>query len=619
MLIRGRILNDPTVAATGNKKLARFLAALCVIMLVAATYWPVVHAGFVWDDVIDFQNKAWLTQGNAWEHFIWRDFNNWVNYFRPLVIGLFTIQLRVFGVQPGPMHVVSLVIHLINTTLVGVLAWRLSAGKWVGERQWLVLAIPMLVYGLHPVLIEPVAWIGCQFDLVATLFMLLGLTLNITVRSAGGRAFWVAICFFLSVCSKESGAAFPLLLVVFDWIALDVSRDAPMSSQLKVLLRKNAYTYVAIAVAGVVYLALRHWALGGLTLHGDQDVLPAFARLQEASYLYLRYWGMIFWPNDGMSPVHPVPLQRFLVVNVQSVLEVVVTLAMVLGGLVCALKRLVIGGVVLIVTFSLLPVLHIVAASLDSSLYHERYAMTGLAMVCAMSPLAFRQLRNLRNFPRVVTLAASATLLFWISLSIIGIRMTLPLWSNQESLWQWALHEYPDDAVANAQLISVYADADDGARAWPLINSVVAKNVPCTYCMLNAAVLAVNERDIQRASFFLDRVEHAPDLHSLKMTYVAYLNARGALLLLQNNPVAAEAVAREAISQDGLYPDPQLILAAALARQGRVAEARGIGMAALQLIPPQQREQRRLMLERVLAYGDGSPSNERLSPSGAHP
>lgn len=612
-------MNVSTVTAPGNSKLALYLAALSVIVIVAATYWPVLHAGFVWDDVLDFQNKAWLTQGNAWEHFIWKDFNNWVNYFRPLVIGLFTIQLRLFGVQPGPMHAVSLVIHLINTVLVGVLAWRLSASKWPEQRRWLVAAIPMLIYGLHPVLIEPVAWIGCQFDLVATLFMLLGLTLNIAVGRVWARALCVALCFFLAACSKESGAAFPLMLVVFDWVVLDVPRNSPLQSQLTALVRKNALTYVGVFAAGIAYLALRHWALGSLVLQGNQDASPAFARLQETSYLYLRYWQMIFWPNNGMSPVHPVPLRQFLVVNAQSLLEVAVTLGIVLVGVVCALKRFVIGSVVLIVTFSLLPVLHIVAANLDTSLYHERYAMTGLAMVCALSPLVLRQLPNLKNIARVISLAASAAILFWLLLSIMSIRVTLPLWSNEASLWQWALHDHPDDAVANAELISVYSGAGDGARAWPLIDNVVAKNLQCTYCMLNAAVLAINEHDAQRASFFLDKVQNAPDLHSLKMTYIAYLDARGALLLLQNNLPVAEAAAREAISLDNLYPEPQLILAAVLAREGKIAEAREIGDAALQLIPPQQREQKGRMLERLYAYGAHVSSNQQPTQAGTHP
>lgn len=612
-------MNVSAFTATSDRKPVLYLAALSVIAIVTVTYWPVVHAVFVWDDVIDFQNKAWLTQGNAWEHFIWKDFNNWVNYFRPLVIGLFTIQLRLFGVQPGPMHAVSLVIHLINTLLVGVLAWRLSVDKWPEHRRWLVLAIPMLVYGLHPVLIEPVAWIGCQFDLVATFFMLLGLTLNITVRRAWARALCVALCFFLAACSKESGAVFPLMLVVFDWVVLDVPRNVPMHSQLKALLRKNALTYVGVFAAGIAYLALRHWALGGLALQGNQDASPAFARLQETSYLYLRYWQMIFWPNSGMSPVHPVPLQQFVVVNAHSILEVAATLGIVLVGVVCALRRLVIGSVVLIVTFSLLPVLHIVAANLDSSLYHERYAMTGLAMVCVLFPLVLRQLPKIKNIARVISLAANVVLLFWLALSIMSIRMTLPLWSNEASLWQWALHDHPDDAVANAELISVYSGAGDRARAWPLIDSVVAKNLQCTYCMLNAAVLAINERDAQRAAFFLDKVQNAPDLHGLKMTYIAYLDERGALLLLQNNPPAAESAAREAISLDNLYPEPQLILAAALAREGRVAEAREIGDAALQLIPPQQREQKQRMLERLYAYGAHVSSNQQSTQSGTHP
>lgn len=607
-----------TIIATGDRKLLACLTAAAVIAIVTATYWPVIHADFVWVDVVNFQNKGWLTQGNAWEHYIWKDFNNWTNYFRPLVIGLYTIQLRLFGVRPGPMHAVSLVIHLINTVLVGVLAWRLSASQWPERTRWLVLAIPMLLYGLHPVLIEPVAWIGCQFDLVATLFMLLGLVLNIAVRLAWVRALCVALCFFLAACSKESAAAFPLILVVFDWVALDAPRDMPMRSKITVLLRKNALTYAVTFASGVAYLALRHWALGSLTLSGE-DAAPTFVRLQEASYLYLHYWRTFIWPTSGMNPLHPVTPEKFLVISAPSILKVVVALGIVLAGAVLAMKRLVIGSIVLVVTFSLLPVLHIVAANLDTSLYHERYAMTGLSLLCALCPLVLHQISNIKDISRIISLGASAVLLFWLSLSIMNIRVTLPLWSSQVALWQWAVQDHPDDMDAKAQLMAAYVGVDDRAKVWQLADEVIAEHASCTYCMLNATRIALRHADTQHAALYLDRIQNAPDLHALKLTYVAYLSERAELSRLQGNPGAAEHIARMAISLENLDPEPQLTLAYALAQQGKVTEAKEVEDSAVQLLTPAQRERQRQAFDKILATASQVSSNEQSGESGKHP
>jgi hypothetical protein len=591
-------LNDSTNTAIGRGCQLALLAGLVVLVIVAATYWPVLHAGFVWDDVIDFQGKAWLTQGDAWKHYIWKDFNYWTNYFRPLVVGLFTIELRVFGVEPGPMHAVSLLIHLINTALVGVLAWRLATSAWTRAR-WIAAAVPMLIYGIHPVLIEPVAWIGCQFDLIATLFMLLGLALNLAIKRAWWRALGVALCFFLAACSKESAAVLPLILVVFDWVVLDTQSDSRLGSQVKGLLQKNGLTYAALVVAGIAYLVLRDWALGSLTLHAASETSPAYARLQEVSYLYLHYWRTLFWPMLDMSPEHPVSPERFLAIDALSIVSVLLALAIVLAGVLLAMRRFVAGSVMLVVTCSLLPVLHIVAAGLDSSLYHERYAMTALATACALMPPAIAQILSLR-ISRPVLWVIGMALTSWCSLSILNIRATLPLWSTDVQLWQWVVRDHPDDVVAKAQLIAAYVDAHDGTHAFQLADQVAADNVPCTYCMLNAARLALRERNTQRAAFYLDQIKGAPDLFAVKLTYETYLTQRADLLRLQGHWPDAENAARSAISLDQLDPAPQWVLTLVLIGEGRYAEAQAVFDAALPLFPAPSRAWQRRTFERTV-------------------
>ncbi len=83
-------------------------------------------ADFVWDDEICLHTAASLRHGDSWMQFLSADFCDWRNYFRPLVVAMYTAELRIFNVAPGPMHLVSLGVHLINTLLVGLLAQALS-------------------------------------------------------------------------------------------------------------------------------------------------------------------------------------------------------------------------------------------------------------------------------------------------------------------------------------------------------------------------------------------------------------------------------------------------------------------------------------------------------------
>jgi hypothetical protein len=208
------------------------ILAIVVLGIVAILYWPIIHANFVWDDVVDFQEKAWLRSGDDWKHYILKDFNYWTNYFRPVGVAFFTLQVRLFNGAPGPMHAFSLVVHLVNTFLVGLVSLRtyeyvFSNSQAITKRIYYVTGA-MLFYGIHPVLIEPTAWIGSQFDLVLTTLILLGLLARLRLRNIIFRALMIAFLFFIAACTKESAISFPLILLVFDWLILPPFHGHPV-------------------------------------------------------------------------------------------------------------------------------------------------------------------------------------------------------------------------------------------------------------------------------------------------------------------------------------------------------------------------------------------------------
>lgn len=573
---------------------------LATILVITLIYWPVMHAEFVWDDILDFQRTAWLRHGGDWQQFLRHGFNDWVNYFRPLVIAMFTIEVRIFDVKPGPMHVVSLLIHLINTFLVGALAARISANKLPPERRIYAFALPMLFYGLHPLLVESVVWIGCQFDLMATLFMLLGWICNLHITRPLVRAISVATCFFLAACSKESAAAFPFILVLFDWFTLPIPRGTGKITQSRILLTRHGLTYVAVLAAGISYIALRHWSLGTFIPNSGGDTLPAWARLQEVSFLYARYWRMFFWPTIGMGPLHPVGTSEYLTLSAGSLLRDAIVISVVLVGAVLAFLRRYAGGLIIGVTLALLPVLHLVAANFDSSLYHERYAMTALAMLCVWFPPALAEISIPTHMQRILSFASLFIFAVWMTMAIMTVRVTVPLWSTQVKLWQWALQENPDFVGAKDELISAYIDQGSYVAAWKIIDELVKDHVACMNCMLNAASLSIKENDTNRAAFFLYRIKDSRELYASPSSFRFYLTTIGELKLMEGNPAAAEEVAQRAIAMDNLDTEPQLVLATSLALQGRIDEANRVEKTAVSLLPPDQRRRQIVRFESLL-------------------
>ncbi|MDR3385469.1 MAG: tetratricopeptide repeat protein [Rudaea sp.] len=575
------------------------LAAIAIMCLVGLIYWPVYHAGFVWVDKIFFYDNAWLRYGDGWKQFVFHNFYDWSEYFRPLVVALFVFQLRIFDVAPGPMHLVSLGLHLASTLLVGLLALNLAAERASTSRPAIFAGIAMLLYGLHPALIEPVVWIACQFELVVTFFMLLGLLLNVWIKHAALRAPAVAACFFLAACAHESAVSFPLLLVLIDWMQTPGRDDRPPVAGLRSLWQRQRIVYVSVAVAGITYLGFRHWGLGFLLHPKGAAFAFSFAHLQSVCFIYLTYWRILVWPMLDLGPLHVVDAQRFAAFSLTSLCIDVATLALLFGGICFAWKRKPLGCLITAVTIALLPVLHILPI-LDASLYHERYALVPAAMACALLPRILSAIALPRVQLRAVAIAGMTIAVVWLGLAVVNIRTTVPLWADEMKLWLWVLQEHPDSIEAKSHLLSTYMELDDRVRARQMADSLMASGAVCPMCLLNAASLALADDDIARASVALGKLEPMIPRQNQPRLTQGFILATGELRELKHDAQGAEEAYRDAISMEPLDPQAQMNLALLLARQGRTLEARRQLELALSLLAPDQRDARRRVFEQIL-------------------
>jgi len=574
-----------------------YLAIALVLAWITWAYLPVAKAGFVWDDVVDFRNMAWLRSGDHWQQFLLRRFNDWEHYFRPLVVALFTLEVRAFNGAPGPMHVVSLTLHVVNVMLVGWLSRRIARAHAKGQAQWLLPVVSMLVYGLHPVLIEPVAWIGCQFELCVTLLTLLGLIAQARVSHIAVRAALVSLCFFLAACSKESAVSFPLLIILFDYFSTE-KQPGGLWPSVAIMWRRHWPVYVGLLATGIGYLILRVWALGSFIPAASEPVSGAF-RLQEISYLYLNYWRMLVLPSLGMSPVHAWPLDQFQSVTIASAATVVSALTIFLGGLWLGARRSPWGALILTVTAALLPVLHIIPGTFDQSPFHERYVMTALSVACALLPWLLSSIRFPGARMRQAGMAAGLLLAAWSVSSTATIRMVVPFWSNNISLWQWALTNDPSSKEAQDGLISAYVDAEDYPRAIRAFSTLGARRMDCRNCVLNIAIASMARGQLDMAGALLDGIKDSSEERDGAQMYRSYLTNRAKLDTLQGHLTEAEAGFRHAISLDPLDPQPMLGLTALLLIQGKSEQAKVMEDRAIGLLTPNEQDEQKQALKRL--------------------
>lgn len=571
---------------------------VALLIFIAWVYAPVRHASFVWDDWLDFHDTAWLREGDAWKHYVFKDFNGWTNYFRPLGVLLFTAEVRLFDAQPGPMHVVSLVLHLINAGVVYAVARRFERALAPGQAPGLTPVVAIALYGLHPALVETVTWIGCQFEMLLVFFILLGVLAGMAIKRPWARAAAVSACFFFAAGSKESAAVFPLLLVIMDWTLQQRQDGLSIGQRTRVLLSEHWPSYLGLALTGLLYLLIRHAALG--TLLSPRVVVPLtlLGRIQEVCFLYLQNWRMLIWPMSGTGPIHPVAVATFNQLTISSALSCAAAMGLAgIGAWRLLCRSPGVGTVVSAVTIALLPVLHLIAADFDSSLYHERYVMTALATACVLLPATrplFGRLR-LGALPRHLFPAALCGL--WLMVSVVNVRVTIPLWSNDVNLWRWALQQHPDALDAKENLLSAYLRVRDNASAHALIERLAGEKPACANCMLNAAILAIRENDPAAAQRYLNLVKDSKALTVDRQMYGKYLLTTGQMLFLQGKVDDSAEVLTAAMSVETHDPEPALSLAIVEARLGNCDNSIALANQGLALLPLSEREGRRKEIE----------------------
>lgn len=441
---------------------ARFWWFLFPALLAFLAYLPALNYELVWDDTLFLRDLPAYRQAATRLGAIFQPFVLSPNYFRPLGLFTFVAEMGLGGINPRLFHLGNILLHVLNTALVTGLALRLAreqgispANRW---RSWIFPLGAGLVYGLHPALIESVAFVSGRFDLLMTAFLLLGLLAD-TLESATplpgrGTAFkrplLVGLAFLLAALSKEMALAFTLALPCWQ-VARAGGQVARAGGRVAATLRKNAAVYAAVFLAGLAYLGLRYACLGYLLIP-NTPTLATGDGLQHAllvSKSLAGYAAVALWPFTSLAPLHysdlPVPLG-----DPMAWLAVGVAILAVGGTLLWARHAPHSGWLALGGLLALLPVSNCLPLELDGGDFMaERYlafpgAFLALAVARAMSSVRGREPATTRfHLPAPATRLILPAVIIWLIAGAAMLQLTLPHWQNDLSLWTWAAARAP--------------------------------------------------------------------------------------------------------------------------------------------------------------------------------
>ena len=208
-----RTKKKPGGSALQNKSFAipRW-AIYAVLAFTALIYIRALFNGFVNldDDAYLFDNpfiRNFSLQG------ISAIFSNFyeANY-HPLTTLTYLFEYRIYGLNPLPYHALNVLLHLVNIMLVYKLVEKLSENK-------LSALLVSLLFALHPMHVESVAWVSERKDVLYTLFYLGSLLAYHKYLASGmkSRHYWICLLLFvLSLLSKSAAITLPILLIAVD-------------------------------------------------------------------------------------------------------------------------------------------------------------------------------------------------------------------------------------------------------------------------------------------------------------------------------------------------------------------------------------------------------------------
>jgi protein O-mannosyl-transferase len=451
-----------------GKSSSRFVAFALAMLVAAVTfiaYIPALSNQFLlWDDDLNFTTNPHY-RGLDWLHVKWMFTAFHAGHYQPiawLTLGWDAMWgQRAFGehpvwgagMDPRAYHFTNNLLHAINASLVYLVALRLIGWGLLRDplaRSWAIhiaAGAAALLWSVHPMRVENVAWITERRDLVSA--MLLLSTVLAYLRAAHlpdpRRWQWIAIScalYALSLMAKVSGVPLVIAWIALDWFPLRRLKGNDRHTSGSIWLEKLPYLVIALTFA---YIATTGQAANNWLFPYSHH--PLDARILQMCY------GLMSYVQKTIAPFNLLPLYELHIPMNKSeprfTIAVMIVVAVAVALLLLLLKRKWPGVVVATICYAafLGPVLGLFQNG--PQIVADRYSYLpaiGLMIALAGGALWVLSKGNARKMFRTASLVL--TMVIVAALGVLTWRQCY-VWRTTESMWEFTLARDDHSAVAN--------------------------------------------------------------------------------------------------------------------------------------------------------------------------
>jgi protein O-mannosyl-transferase len=413
---------------------------LALVALALGMYARTWDYGFTnWDDQTYILQNRYLAQFSPENvnHIIRGEMGVSEMLFIPLTYLSYMLDGASTGMDPARFHLTNTLLHAINTLLVFLLLrnCRLSArGAFVGT----------LIFALHPMQVESVAWVMARKDLLSTFLACLSMLLYL--RSSRGHFWWLwsasLLLFGLAVFAKPTVIVLPALIFGVDYLAGSLTRAR-------------------------LFASVPFWAVSALGWGLNEGGLGGTEGLRFLSTVV----GDITRRIALLDPVSTYYSVRITALADPQAMTTCAALAGIALLIVTCLRyrrwRALAAFAMACIAF--LPALSIAVSLSRDFITADRYAYLSLVFVGMLVGMTTEGIARRKRWPLIFLVA-------WCAYATAQSWQQVTVWASSEPLWQQALAYDNQNAIACNSLGNHFADIGDHETAATWYERAVAIN-----------------------------------------------------------------------------------------------------------------------------------------------
>ena len=279
--------NKKQVVFNLNIQSKHYFIFFAILILTIIIYRPVFFNDFVWDDGPYVQNNL-NVQSFDLKNIL---FNFEMGNYHPLTMLAFATEYYFFGLNETGYHAVNLFIHLLNIVLVFYVVFLLNGNPTIA-------ILVSLLFGIHPLHVESVAWISELKDLLYTFFFLGSYVFYLKFIQFSKNKFYILslILFLASTLSKAMAVCLPVVFILTDYF-----KGRKINS--KTLLEKLPFILISLSIGILAIFAQK--SSGSIQ---DITYYSFFERVIFAGYSFISYLIKSILPVD-LSAYYPYPIK----------------------------------------------------------------------------------------------------------------------------------------------------------------------------------------------------------------------------------------------------------------------------------------------------------------------